>query len=190
MSDDWLQQQKRENDVRVSFSTRNNLQQTFNNALCSSIPWLSITFSSTTLRVASLIMRNYPHLAAFSRLPTEVVDEIAKYVAVCELKALCLVSKQTGDVATRRLYHTICLTELKGSVGCLQTLVMRRDVARCVRRLTMYVFWLSFTSWFWLQNFALLSSSWRSLSGTLGIALLSIFFGATGNQSVNHNLSG
>ncbi|EKM84344.1 hypothetical protein AGABI1DRAFT_110881, partial [Agaricus bisporus var. burnettii JB137-S8] len=81
-------------------------------------------------------MRNYPHLAAFSRLPTEVVDEIAKYVAVCELKALCLVSKQTGDVATRRLYHTICLTELKGSVGCLQTLAVRKDVARCVRRLT------------------------------------------------------
>jgi hypothetical protein len=79
-------------------------------------------------------MRNHPF---FPQFPIEVVDEIAKYVAVRELKVLCLVSRQTGDVATRWLYHTILLNELMGLVGCLRTLVGRRDVARCVR---MYVF--------------------------------------------------
>jgi hypothetical protein len=68
-----------------------------------------------------------------------VVDEITQYVAVRELKVLCLVSRKTGDVATRRLYHTILLNGLRGSVECLRTLAVRRDIARCVRKLTMYV---------------------------------------------------
>lgn len=75
----------------------------------------------------------------FTRLPVELVDEIARYSTPCELQALCLVSKQIGDVATRRLYHTIVLESLKNAIRCFSTLAQRQEVASCVRRMAIGV---------------------------------------------------
>lgn len=116
-------------------------------------------------------MRKYAHTSIFSQFPTELVDEIARYSAVCELKTLCLVSKQTGDVATRRLYHTIVLEDLKNAVRCFKTLATRQDVAGCVRRIGMYVLFFFFCV-------AMPMAESLSSSSSLSLSLLTKFIPA------------
>ncbi|KXN84983.1 hypothetical protein AN958_11828 [Leucoagaricus sp. SymC.cos] len=84
-------------------------------------------------------MRKYVHTSIFSQLPNELLDEIARCSDLRELKALCLVSKRTGDVATRRLYNTIVLENYRNAIRCFKTLIQRQYAASCVRRLAIDV---------------------------------------------------
>lgn len=64
---------------------------------------LTVLFPPLTLSHTSFsVMRIHSsYLSVFSQIPIEVVDEIAKYIAVRELKMFCLVSRWTGVAATK-----------------------------------------------------------------------------------------
>ncbi|KAH7888818.1 hypothetical protein F5I97DRAFT_1855763 [Phlebopus sp. FC_14] len=79
-----------------------------------------------------------PETGSFpTRLPPEIVYEIMKFLDPSNLVTAALLSKATRAIAERVLYGDPEPKSVK-VIRCLQTLVMRPDLASITRRLTIY----------------------------------------------------
>jgi hypothetical protein len=54
-------------------------------------------------------------LAPFERLPPEIVDKVAAYLDIYDLKKLRLVNKDTAATATRHIFNELVLSPVRSS---------------------------------------------------------------------------